>query len=151
MSVFSSCTLVNLKMRLLSISMSCNQQQRLYLIAQGGLMYGCKHFTEKRIRYNTSNINIFAEPEVVKICKMYPSLILSHPTYCQLYYNCSIPGDSGLKDNDCKPRLYLAECPYPKLFSKETLKCENYTNVMCGYRIEIKWACKCLNLCHIKL
>nr|XP_034307183.1 uncharacterized protein LOC105326764 isoform X1 [Crassostrea gigas] len=86
--------------------------------------------------------NYFQELEVVKICKMYPSLILYHPIYCQLYYNCSIPADSGLKDDDCKPRLYLEECPYPKLFSKETLKCENYTNVICGHRIEIKWLCK---------
>lgn len=79
---------------------------------------------------------------------MYPSLILYHPIYCQLYYNCSIPADRGLKDDDCKPRLYLEECPYPKLFSKETLKCENYTNVICGHRIEIKWLCK---YCHFNL
>lgn len=108
-------------------------------------MYLYLFYRKKDNIYYILYINIFTEPEVVKICKMYPSLILYHPTYCQLYYNCSIPGDSGLKDDDCKPMLYLEECPHPKLFSKETLKCENYTNVKCGNRIEIKWLCKCLN------
>lgn len=48
----------------------------------------------------------------------------------------------GLKDGNCKPRVHLTECSYPYLFSKETLRCENYTNVKCGNRFEIKWRCK---------
>lgn len=37
---------------------------------------------------------------------------------------------------------YLHECPYPFLFSEETLQCENYTEVVCGTRYEPKWECK---------
>lgn len=37
---------------------------------------------------------------------------------------------------------YLHECPYPFLFSEETLQCENYTEAVCGTRYEPKWECK---------
>lgn len=69
-----------------------------------------------------------SESDVVEICKIHPTMIFHHPIYCQLYY--------------CKTRVHLTECSYPYLFSKETLRCENYTNVKCGNRFEIKWPCK---------
>lgn len=36
----------------------------------------------------------------------------------------------------------MRECEYPLLFSEQTLKCENYTEVKCGNRTEYKSACK---------
>lgn len=79
---------------------------------------------------------------MVEICKKHPSLILAHPRQCQLYYNCSMKEDEDLSFKYRVRRLYLTECDYPYLFSTETLKCENFTDVKCGERYEVKWICK---------
>lgn len=82
------------------------------------------------------------DSNMVEICKKHPSLILAHPRKCQQYYNCSMKEDDNLSYKYRVRRLYLTECDYPDLFSIETLKCENFTDVKCGSRYEVKWKCK---------
>lgn len=66
--------------------------------------------------------------------------VFPHPDGCALFYNCSLRFQH-------RPRRHFAspledECPYPQLFSNETLKCENFLNVTCGTRKEPKAPCK---------
>lgn len=82
------------------------------------------------------------DSNMVEICKKHPSLILAHPRKCQQYYNCSMKEDVDLSFRYRVRRLYLTECYYPDLFSTETLECENFTEVKCGNRYEVKWICK---------
>lgn len=86
-------------------------------------------------------LDIFLESDVVEICKLYPSLVFPHPHECQMYYNCSMIEDKDLSI-ECHHVMHLTECIYPDLFSEETLQCENFTNVKCGEREEIKYLCK---------
>lgn len=63
--------------------------------------------------------------------------IIPHPSECQLYYNCSVRYEHI-------PRYFeqhMKECPYPQLFNTKTEKCEEFENVHCGDRREIKDAC----------
>ncbi|XP_061179377.1 uncharacterized protein LOC133188003 [Saccostrea echinata] len=83
--------------------------------------------------------SLTAHPEIVvnEICKVYPSLIFPHPGECQLYYNCSKtypPVPSFMEQ-------HMMECKYPDLFSERTLQCENFTDVCCGGRKELKGKC----------
>lgn len=89
-----------------------------------------------------TNTFFFLGSDMVQICKKHPSLILAHPHYCQQYYNCSMKEDEDLTYRYHVRRLYLTECDYPFLFSIDTLKCENFTDVKCGQRYEIKYKCK---------
>lgn len=82
------------------------------------------------------------DSDMVKICEQHPSLILAHPRKCQQYYNCSMKEDEDLSSRYGVRWLYLTECYYPYLFSPETLKCENFTDVKCGNRYEVKYKCK---------
>ncbi|KAK3601571.1 hypothetical protein CHS0354_027815 [Potamilus streckersoni] len=70
-------------------------------------------------------------------CSQNKSAIIPHPTECQLYYNCSV-------NYTYVPRYFeqhLVECPYPKLFSTDSFKCEEFDNVSCGNRKETKSGC----------
>ena len=87
-------------------------------------------------------LDIFLESDVVDICKLNPTLVLPHPHECQMYYNCSMIEDERMTSGTCRRVMYLTECIYPDLFSEETLQCENFTNVKCGQRQEIKYLCK---------
>ncbi|XP_061178768.1 uncharacterized protein LOC133187419 [Saccostrea echinata] len=83
--------------------------------------------------------SLTTHPEIVvnEICKAYPSLIFPHLGECQLYYNCSMtysPVPSNMEQ-------HMMECTYPDLFSERTLQCENFTDVCCGARQEIKDKC----------
>ncbi|KAL3853245.1 hypothetical protein ACJMK2_016801 [Sinanodonta woodiana] len=63
--------------------------------------------------------------------------IIPHPTECQLYNNCSV-------NYTYVPRYFeqhLVECTYPKLFSTDTFKCEDFDTVNCGNRRETKSGC----------
>lgn len=81
------------------------------------------------------------DSDMVEICKKHPSLVLAHPRECQQYYNCSMKEDKELFLYRIR-KFYLTECYYPYLFSTETLKCENFTDVKCGNRYEVKWKCQ---------
>ncbi|XP_062600106.1 chitin-binding domain protein cbd-1-like [Saccostrea cucullata] len=79
------------------------------------------------------------------ICRRHPRLVIESSTDCHKYYNCSevdpeLGGGIGQMFNSWTARN-LHECHYPFLFSNETLRCENYTDVVCGTRYEPKWAC----------
>ncbi|XP_021365437.1 uncharacterized protein LOC110458159 [Mizuhopecten yessoensis] len=72
------------------------------------------------------------------LCAANPSLMIPHPTECQLYYNCS-------HTYNTVPRYFeqhMQECPYPQLFSTHTHSCQAFENVTCGARTEHKSACK---------
>ncbi|XP_061186491.1 uncharacterized protein LOC133194564 [Saccostrea echinata] len=73
----------------------------------------------------------------IPICGDYDYGFIAHPEYCQAYYDCSStsgplyrPWDKGFR-----------ECPYPKLFNAQTLKCEMFFYVKCGKRKEYKSGC----------
>lgn len=76
--------------------------------------------------------------KVQAVCRDHPLLVFPHPDVCQLYYNCS------LKYADIPPHLeqHMIECPYPSLFSTKSLRCENFTDVCCGMRKELKDKCE---------
>ncbi|KAL3853251.1 hypothetical protein ACJMK2_016807 [Sinanodonta woodiana] len=54
------------------------------------------------------------------------------PIHCQMYFDCSVVY------NEVPPGLgqHQVECPYPDLFSEETLQCEAFDTVKCADRIE---------------
>lgn len=54
---------------------------------------------------------------------------------CQLYCNPDFKMWNGFPNN-------LAECPYPEQFSEDTQRCENFTQVACGSRPQVKDYCE---------
>ncbi|XP_056000411.1 uncharacterized protein LOC125655333 [Ostrea edulis] len=74
---------------------------------------------------------------VEELCKGHNDIRLAHDTECQLYYDCS----SSEAPSFAKGEKYLRECKYPQLFSTRTLRCEDFQNVRCDRRKELKQAC----------
>lgn len=70
-------------------------------------------------------------------CQQNPTAVIPHPDSCALFYNCSKPLKTGKYFG-----LHVDECPYPKLFSKDTKGCEPYRNVNCERRPEPKDVCQ---------
>lgn len=62
-------------------------------------------------------------------CMKTPKSNLPDSKFCHLYYDCADPFESKI-------------CPYPKFFSMESKKCEDYKKVKCGSRIQIKQFCQ---------
>ncbi|XP_055999592.1 uncharacterized protein LOC125653582 [Ostrea edulis] len=80
-----------------------------------------------------------------EMCKRHPNLIIGKTTQCQQYYNCTGEvEDLSSYAGAYWPSKYLHECHYPFLFSKDTLQCENYTEVDCGTRYKPIWECRYL-------
>lgn len=71
------------------------------------------------------------------ICRDDPLLVFPHHDECQLYYNCSLTYTSIPSHLE----QHMVECPYPSLFSTQSLRCENFTDVCCGLRKELKDKC----------
>ncbi|XP_065924132.1 uncharacterized protein [Magallana gigas] len=67
---------------------------------------------------------------VMSFCPDYPAVQVLHPTQCAQFYDCS-----NMNSLPNQP-AYLNECPYPKLFNDQTLRCEDYASVDCGDRAE---------------
>ena len=89
----------------------------------------------------TDNQKVFFTGTCTKIqelCRAQPHLVFPHPDECQLYYNCSVTYVTVPTHLE----QHLVECPYPSLFSTQSLQCENFTEVCCGFRKEIKDKCK---------
>ncbi|XP_055999593.1 uncharacterized protein LOC125653859 [Ostrea edulis] len=80
-----------------------------------------------------------------EICKRHPNLIIGKSTQCHQYYNCTgqVENLSSWAGKNW-PSKYMHECYYPFLFSKDTLQCENYTEVNCGTRYQPVWECRYL-------
>lgn len=94
-----------------------------------------KNCVVKKSRYDDCNgdlpmINPF--PTIEERCKS-GEKVIHHPHLCSAYYNCS--------NRNTALRNYLEECPYPKLFSLRTFRCEPFERVQCGVRKEPKYAC----------
>ncbi|XP_060076449.1 neurogenic locus notch homolog protein 1-like [Ylistrum balloti] len=83
---------------------------------------------------------------ITQLCSADPSMLIPHPTECQLYYNCS-------HTYHTVPRYFeqhLLECPYPQFFSTQTHSCQVFDDVTCGIRTEHKSACEYIsNKCPI--
>ncbi|XP_061184903.1 uncharacterized protein LOC133192909 isoform X1 [Saccostrea echinata] len=67
---------------------------------------------------------------VRSFCPNHPTVQVLHPDNCAQYYDCS-----NMNNLPNQP-AYLNECPYPKLFNAETLRCDDYASVDCGDRKE---------------
>ncbi|XP_071083536.1 uncharacterized protein [Haliotis cracherodii] len=63
------------------------------------------------------------------ICLPESRALIPHPTNCAQYYNCSAPTRFRWPE-------HLSECPYPQFFNVITKRCEHYTMVKCGERVE---------------
>lgn len=87
---------------------------------------------------NLLHRGFFLDLHVQKLCQQNSSLVLPHPHECQLYYDCST------KYNTLPPNFvqHMRECPFPDLFSLQTLRCEDYRHVRCDERVEFTTACK---------
>lgn len=77
--------------------------------------------TRRECGQDMSNPQIF--------CSLLPNDILMHPTRCGQYYDCKRP-------NSRFGEIYLQECPYPALFDLNTKSCLDFTEVICGQRVE---------------
>jgi len=67
-------------------------------------------------------------------CQEQPGTSLANPLNCAQYFDCAL---QSVADG-----TYLRECPYPMLFDKETLTCENFTAVACVHRSEPTEPCR---------
>ncbi|XP_071083537.1 uncharacterized protein [Haliotis cracherodii] len=74
-------------------------------------------------------------PAETVICLPESSAVIPHPTNCAQYYNCSEP-----KQGYFWPE-HLRECTFPQLYNVITKRCEHYTMVECGERVEPKNRC----------
>lgn len=89
---------------------------------------------------------IHCQTSIAEICLQHTELVIGSSTDCHRYYNCS---EQSRFVHKKWPTPYLHECVYPFMFSEETLKCENYSEVFCGKRFEATWECKLfMNPCH---
>lgn len=80
----------------------------------------------------------FSVSNVKELCRDNPFLIFPHHDECQLYYNCSLT----YADVSSHLEQHMVECQYPSLFSTKSLRCENFMEVCCGMRKELKNKCK---------
>lgn len=81
------------------------------------------------------------ELTIEEICRTQSYYRAPHPQYCQIYYDCT----TKYTRVPIYFEQHMRECEYPLLFSEQTLKCENYTEVKCGNRTEYKSACQYLS------
>lgn len=81
------------------------------------------------------------DTNIAEICFQHPDFVTGSPTDCHRFYNCS-EESSFFHQMSSWPTPFLHKCPYPFLFSEESLQCENYTDVVCGTRFEATWECK---------
>lgn len=81
------------------------------------------------------------DTNIADICFRHPDFVTGSATDCHRFYNCS-EKSSFFREMTSWPTPYLHECPYPFLFSEESLQCENYTDVVCGARFEATWECR---------
>nr|XP_022322146.1 uncharacterized protein LOC111123822 isoform X3 [Crassostrea virginica] len=76
------------------------------------------------------------------ICKTHPNIVRPNPYDCAQFIDCSKSRPGHVIGE------YIKECPYPKLFSTDTLECQEYNKVMCNIRREPRAPCEYLqNLC----
>lgn len=94
------------------------------------------HVYEIRINKNLKcNLNVsillflFLLVDAPDYCSVHPEAVLPDLEDCAKFFNCSEPG------------IYK-ECKYPKLFSLQSLSCQNFTEVNCGRRKEPQAPCE---------
>lgn len=80
---------------------------------------------------------IFASDTLYAICKTHPKIVRPNPYDCAQFIDCSKSRPGHVIGE------YIKECPYPKLFSTDTLECQEYNKVMCNTRREPRAPCEC--------
>ncbi|XP_071175832.1 uncharacterized protein [Mytilus edulis] len=76
------------------------------------------------------------------VCDKYPGIARPHPYNCAQFIDCTTkrPGFAVTK--------YIKECPYPQMFSTDTLECHDFEHVTCDKRHQPYAPCEYLqNLC----
>jgi hypothetical protein len=64
-----------------------------------------------------------------------------HPDNCAWFYNCSLRPDGVMATFF---QSHVLECPYPQLFSLDSMQCEDFEDVECRGRYEPKSPCECI-------
>ena len=70
----------------------------------------------------------------MEYCTQNIGTIRPHPVNCALYIDCSA---DSIKDG-----VFIRECPYPQLFSVDSMKCQDFSSVTCQARRIPKAPCK---------
>ncbi|XP_069104084.1 LOW QUALITY PROTEIN: uncharacterized protein [Argopecten irradians] len=74
-------------------------------------------------------------------CVANPGVIKANPLNCAQYFDC---GNASIR-----AQTFLRECPYPMQFETNSLACQNFTDVICDTRKDIKLPCDYLqNRCN---
>ncbi|KAL4228860.1 hypothetical protein ACF0H5_011900 [Mactra antiquata] len=78
---------------------------------------------------------------IAPYCQRNPTAVRPHPTNCAWYYNCSA---NGMTKQSVYPFdiEYVVECEYPQLFSKATMRCEDFPLVSCSGQFEPQAPCE---------
>lgn len=82
-------------------------------------------------------ILLFADT-LYAICKAHPNIVRPNPYDCAQFIDCSKSRPGHVIGE------YVKECPYPKLFSTDTMECQEYNKVLCNTRREPRAPCMCL-------
>lgn len=73
-------------------------------------------------------------------CGTLKSGVFPHPDNCAWYFNCSVRPDAV---QETYYSGHVMECPYPQLFSVDSMQCEDFEDVQCRGRYEPKSPCEC--------
>lgn len=76
----------------------------------------------------------FYSDHLVEFCGIHSQVSVPHPDNCALYLDCK-------KIHSSNP-LLVQECPYPQLFSTQTMKCQPFYTVQCHGKKEPMAPCK---------
>ncbi|XP_062614315.1 uncharacterized protein LOC134276051 isoform X2 [Saccostrea cucullata] len=94
-------------------------------------------FSSQEKKCQKSNQQILFE-----ICRAHPNIVRPNPYDCAQFIDCSKSRPGHVIEE------YIKECPYPYLFSTDTLECQEYNKVTCSIRKEPRAPCEYQqNLC----
>ena len=78
--------------------------------------------------------HVFISVNIVSYCQVHTSDIVTDPSSCARYFNCSDPSSSL--------GSFQAECKYPDLYSPAVRACLQFESVDCQSRLEPVTPCK---------
>ena len=88
----------------------------------------------------TSSLPLSTEPQTIEQqCEKNATLIIPHPTECQLYYNCSFSRSIYAQS---RFEQHMQECPYPTQFDIKNMECDDFEKIQCGQRTDKKHPCQ---------
>lgn len=85
-------------------------------------------YVEKKSLIDDCNQSIYFVESLDDVCDKYPGIARPHPYNCAQFIDCTTkrPGFAVTK--------YIKECPYPQMFSTDTLECHDFEHVTCDKR-----------------